>query len=106
MDGAGRIAQLVRASLLHREGQGFESLCAHKTAARRFLCGVKEGKATSIREYLAWIQDTERVQNLFDTFLYLDGDRPQRAVMYGRLSIPTPCSPESVPPNSNAVLKI
>ena len=29
MDGAGRIAQLVRASLLHREGQGFESLCAH-----------------------------------------------------------------------------
>ena len=24
-------------SLLHREGQGFESLCAHRTAARRFL---------------------------------------------------------------------
>ena len=25
----GRLAQLVRASLLHREGQGFESLSAH-----------------------------------------------------------------------------
>ena len=32
---AGRIAQLVRASLLHREGQGFESLCAHNTQPLR-----------------------------------------------------------------------
>ena len=30
----GRIAQLVRASLLHREGQGFESLCAHSRPGR------------------------------------------------------------------------
>ena len=32
---AGRIAQLVRASLLHREGQGFESLCAHQFDRRK-----------------------------------------------------------------------
>ena len=34
----GRIAQLVRASLLHREGQGFESLCAHRNPG--FKTGV------------------------------------------------------------------
>ena len=29
-DGAGRLAQLVRASRLHREGRGFEPLAAHQ----------------------------------------------------------------------------
>ncbi len=44
----GRLAQLVRASLLHREGQGFESLSAHSSlpeqgflfSAPRPLCKV------------------------------------------------------------------
>ena len=48
---AGRIAQLVRASLLHREGQGFESLL--RPLANSFL--------PSRRSVLAW----EQLKKLF-----------------------------------------